>query len=149
MNRAQFEHAIRAAAAVAGEREVIVIGSQAVHAWIDEEVPEAAMRDRVPGLRIIGSGAPRLPNTLCAAVPGIPSSLMTMRLDLAGVAVSAGSACSSGKVAASPVLSAMGVEAEIAQSSIRVSQGLYTTERDIERFLAAWSETVTAKRRAA
>ena len=44
MNRAQFEHAIRAAAAVADEREVIVIGSQAVHAWIDEEVPEAAMR---------------------------------------------------------------------------------------------------------
>ena len=110
---------------------------------------ETAMRDCVPGLRIIGGGAPRLPNTLCAAVPGIPSALMTMRLDLAGIAVSAGSACSSGKVAASPVLSAMGIEPEIAQSAIRISQGLYTTDRDIERFLAAWRETVTAKSRAA
>ena len=109
---------------------------------------EAAMRARSPGIRIIG-GAPRLPNTLCVAVPGIPSALMTMRLDLAGIAVSAGSACSSGKVAASPVLSAMGVEPEIAGSAIRVSQGLYTTERDIDRFLAAWSETVSAKSRAA
>ena len=44
MNRAQFEHAVRAAAAVAGEHEVIVIGSQAIHAWIKEEIPEAAMR---------------------------------------------------------------------------------------------------------
>ena len=44
MNRAQFEHAIRAAAAVAGEREVIVIGSQAIHAWMENDVPEAAMR---------------------------------------------------------------------------------------------------------
>ena len=44
MNRAQFEHAIRAAAAVAGEHEVIVIGSQAIHAWIEEEIPDAAMR---------------------------------------------------------------------------------------------------------
>ena len=44
MNRAQFEHAIRAAAAVAGEQEVIVIGSQAIHAWIEQEIPEAAMR---------------------------------------------------------------------------------------------------------
>ena len=44
MNRAQFEHAIRAAAAVVGEREVIVIGSQAIHAWIEQEIPEAAMR---------------------------------------------------------------------------------------------------------
>ena len=110
---------------------------------------EAAMRNLVPDIRIVGDAAPRLPNTLCAAVPGIPSSLMTMRLDLAGIAISAGSACSSGKVAASPVLSAMGVEAEIAQSAIRVSQGLYTTERDIDRFLAAWSETVTARSRAA
>ena len=110
---------------------------------------EAAMRERVPGLLIVGGAVPRLPNTLCAAVPGVPSSLVTMRLDLAGIAISAGSACSSGKVAASPVLTAMGIEAEIAQSAIRVSQGPYTTERDIERFLAAWSDTVAAKGRAA
>ena len=44
MNRAQFEHAVRAAAAVVGEREVIVIGSQAIHAWIEDDIPEAAMR---------------------------------------------------------------------------------------------------------
>ena len=110
---------------------------------------EAAMRDAVPDVRIFGGEAPRMPNTSCSAVPGIPADLMTMRLDLAGIAVSAGSACSSGKVAASPVLSAMGVEPEIARSAIRVSQGLYTTERDIDRFLAAWSDTVAARSRAA
>lgn len=106
---------------------------------------EAAMRDAVPEIRVIGGAARRLPNTSCTAVPGVPSSLMTMRLDLAGIAISAGSACASGKVAASPVLSAMGVEDELAQSAIRVSQGPYTTDGDIDRFLSAWRETVVAK----
>lgn len=141
------------AAAQAAVREAGREAAREANGWAEvrdrRDRLEAAMRKLVPGIRIIGGGALRLPNTLCAAVPGIPSNLMTMRLDLAGIAVSAGSACSSGKVEASPVLSAMGVEPEIARSAIRVSQGLYTTERDIDRFLAAWSDTVTAKSRAA
>ena len=63
-------------------------------------------------------------------------------LDLAGVAVSAGSACSSGKVEASHVLTAMGMAPEIVQGAIRVSLGLGTTNADIERFVGAWSEMI-------
>ena len=101
---------------------------------------EAAMRARAPELRIVGGGAPRLPNTLCAAVPGIPSDLMTMRLDLAGIAVSAGSACSSGKVARSHVLEAMGLDDEVAGSAIRVSFGWATERGELDLLLEAWSE---------
>ncbi len=108
----------------------------------------AAMRDwlerdagaDVPATRIIGAGAPRLPNTSCLALPGVGAETLVMALDLAGVAVSAGSACSSGKVKASHVLKAMGLGAEIAGSSIRVSLGWASTSADVERFLAVWSE---------
>jgi cysteine desulfurase len=63
-----------------------------------------------------------------------------MALDLAGVAVSAGSACSSGKVKASHVLTAMGLGPEIAGSAIRVSLGWASTAADVEQFLAVWNE---------
>lgn len=105
----------------------------------------AGMRDRMearltqilPHLRIVGSTAPRLPNTSCFAVPGLRAETLVIRLDLAGCAVSAGAACSSGKVGASHVLAAMGLPPEVARSAIRVSLGRETTERDIDTFLAA------------
>ena len=108
----------------------------------------AAMRDwlerdagaDVPVTRIIGAGAPRLANTSCLALPGVGAETLVMALDLAGVAVSAGSACSSGKVKASHVLKAMGLGAEIAGSAIRVSLGWASTAADVERFLAVWNE---------
>lgn len=103
---------------------------------------EAEMRTLQPAVKIYGANVGRLPNTTCAAVPGVPAEVLLMRLDLAGIAVSAGSACSSGKVAASPVLSAMGVPEAEARCAIRISQGLYTTDGDIDRFLAAWQQTV-------
>ncbi len=72
-----------------------------------------------------------------------------MALDLAGVSVSAGSACSSGKVKASHVLTAMGVPPEAAGTAIRVSLGWTTVEADVDRFIAAWAELRRRRSRAA
>ena len=81
---------------------------------------------------------PRLPNTGCLTMPGVQSETQVMGLDLAGVAVSAGSACSSGKVEASHVLRALGASDAVGGCAIRVSMGWATTEDEIERFLGAW-----------
>ena len=86
------------------------------------------------------------PNTSCLAVPGTKAETLVIGLDLAGVAVSAGSACSSGKVEASHVLSAMGLSHELAQGAIRVSLGFGTVSADIERFIGAWSELIKRMR---
>jgi cysteine desulfurase len=93
-----------------------------------------------PAPRFLGHGAPRLPNTSCIAMPGVASETQVMALDLAGIAVSAGSACSSGKVRPSHVLRAMGLGEGEAGSAIRVSLGWTSTELDVERFVAAWAE---------
>jgi cysteine desulfurase len=110
----------------------------------------AALRDELEtGARTIARDAvvlsarvARLPNTTCIAVPGTKAETLVIGLDLAGVAVSSGSACSSGKVEASHVLSAMGVPEEIAQGAIRVSLGFATERADIENFLRAFAELV-------
>lgn len=86
---------------------------------------------------------PRLPNTTLFAVPGLKSETSVMSLDLAGVAVSAGSACSSGKVAMSPVLAAMGVPDEVATCAIRISLGPTTTQNEVDLFLNAWNDRVS------
>lgn len=99
---------------------------------------EADIAARVPAARMFGQAAPRLPNTICVGLPGIASETQVMALDLAGVCVSAGAACSSGKVAVSHVLAAMRIAPELAASAIRISLGWQTTARDVERFLAAW-----------
>ena len=93
---------------------------------------------------IIGETAPRLANTTAVALPGKLAETLVIRLDLAGIAVSAGSACSSGKVGASHVLEAMGFGQDIAASTIRVSLGPTTTKDDIAAFLAAWKTIVGA-----
>ena len=106
-----------------------------------------ALRDRLerealaitPAARIIGSDAPRLPNTTCLALPGASAETLVIGLDLAGIAVSAGAACSSGKVASSRVLTAMGLGDDLARSAIRISLGWSTTAADIDTFIAAWS----------
>jgi cysteine desulfurase len=102
------------------------------------EVLEAGIREVTPQAVIFGTGAPRLPNTTLFAVPGIKAETAIIAFDLNGVALSSGSACSSGKVTASHVLAAMGVAPEIARGAVRVSLGRSTTEVDVERFLEAW-----------
>ncbi|MEP2027957.1 MAG: cysteine desulfurase family protein [Paracoccaceae bacterium] len=86
----------------------------------------------------VGKDVPRLPNTTCFAAPGWKGETQVMQLDLSGFAISAGSACSSGKVRASRVLRAMGYNDDIASSAIRVSLGLETTEEDVLRFAEIW-----------
>ena len=80
-----------------------------------------------------------MPNTIYVALPGISAETQIMALDLAGVSVSAGAACSSGKVRISAVLSAMGASAGLARSAIRISLGWASSEADIDRFMAAWT----------
>ena len=103
---------------------------------------EGALEAECPGIISVGKGQPRLPNTLCLVSPGWKGETQVMTLDLAGFAVSAGSACSSGKVAASRVLMAMGLEALAAGSALRVSIGPGITREDVLRFAqvfaAAW-----------
>lgn len=100
---------------------------------------EAEALRRVPWARVVAAGAQRLPNTACLALPGVNSDIQVMALDLEGVAVSAGAACSSGKVAASHVLAAMDAPPEVAKCAIRVSLGWGSNEDDVERFVTAWA----------
>jgi cysteine desulfurase len=79
-------------------------------------------------------------------VPGTQAETLVIGLDLDGIAVSAGSACSSGKVEPSHVLSAMGVGSELARGAIRVSLGFGTTRRDIERFIKAWAALIKRRK---
>lgn len=88
----------------------------------------------------VGKGQERLPNTLCFASPGWKGETQVMQMDLSGFAVSAGSACSSGKVRASAVLTAMGYDEVTAGSAIRVSLGPRTSEEDVLRFAETWLE---------
>lgn len=88
----------------------------------------------------VGKGQERLPNTLCFATPGWKGETQVMQMDLSGFAISAGSACSSGKVRASTVLTAMGYDELTAGSAIRVSLGPDTTEENVLRFTETWLE---------
>ncbi len=99
-----------------------------------EETIESAANETI----FVGKGANRLPNTSCFAVPGWKGETQVMQMDLAGYAISAGSACSSGKVKASAVLQAMGYDATTASSAIRVSLGPQTTEQEVMGFAKAW-----------
>lgn len=101
---------------------------------------EKALCDYSPELVFHGQNAPRLSNTSLFSLPDVPSSTQMIHMDLAGIAVSNGSACSSGRVEPSHVLNAMGVSDEHSLSSLRVSMGWDTTESDISAFIDAWKE---------
>ena len=88
----------------------------------------------------VGKDADRLPNTSCFATPGWKGEAQVIQMDLAGFAISAGSACSSGKVRASTVLRALGYDEETASSAVRVSLGLENTSDDVLRFAERWLE---------
>ena len=106
----------------------------------------AALRDRLesglkaasPGIVVFGTKAERLPNTTLFAVPGMKAETAVIAFDLEGVAVSAGAACSSGKIQPSHVLAAMGVPPQLARAAVRVSLGPTTMESHVDRFIEAW-----------
>jgi cysteine desulfurase len=99
---------------------------------------EAALKAAVPSLFVHGGGAPRVAGVSCFGVEGLPSETQIMGLDLAGFAVSAGSACSSGKVKPSRVLTAMGLSDTAARSAIRASFGWASRPEDFDALAAAW-----------
>ena len=101
---------------------------------------EEALRTHTNELIIVAEKAERLANTSCLAIPGVKGETQVMHFDLAGICVSSGSACSSGKVKVSHVLNAMGYPEEVASSSIRVSLGYSSTEADVETFVEAWKK---------
>ena len=112
----------------------------------------AALRDRLeadikaitPQAVVFGDHAPRLPNTSLIAVPGIKAETAIIAFDLNGIALSSGSACSSGRVQASHVLAAMGVEPELARGALRISLGWTTIEADVETLLNAWKNVISS-----
>jgi cysteine desulfurase len=103
---------------------------------------EAELRALSPETSVFGAGAPRLPNTSCFATPQVRAESALISMDLAGVSVSSGSACSSGKVRPSHVLAAMGVSADLAAGAIRISLGRTTTEAETNHFLAAYAKVL-------
>ena len=103
---------------------------------------EAGLCERVPGLVINAAAAPRLPTITNVSVPGADPEMLLMALDVEGVAASSGSACSSGAVEPSHVLTAMGVPAELAGPSVRFSLGRDTTDGDIDRVLEVFPRVV-------
>ncbi|GAB4118958.1 MAG: cysteine desulfurase family protein [Rhodothalassiaceae bacterium] len=107
---------------------------------------EAECRAHRPDVFIAGAGASRLPNVTALSMPGIAAETQVMRFDLEGIAISAGSACSSGKVRQSHVLSAMGIGKEQAGEIVRISLGRGTTEREIARFIAVWKHVCARSR---
>jgi cysteine desulfurase len=105
---------------------------------------EAGCLSKLPAAHVWGAAANRLPNTSCIAMPGVAAETQVMALDLAGIAVSAGAACSSGRVRSSHVLAAMG--AAPPNESIRVSLGEATTEAEIDRLIAVWCGLANRRR---
>jgi cysteine desulfurase len=130
-------------AAIAGFAAALEAAMESRHAAIRttrglRDALEGGLRAVRSDTVVFGAEAPRLPNTTCFAVPGVSAETALVALDLAGVAVSSGAACSSGKVAASHVLAAMGHPPGLARGALRVSTGSATTARDVEVFLDAW-----------
>ena len=134
----------------AGTENVAAIagfGAAAAAAKVTDTKRVAAMRDRLeqgirrmtPHVEIFGARETRLPNTTLFAVPGVKAETAIIAFDLNGIAVSSGSACSSGKVQPSDVLAAMGVDAGLARGTIRASLGDSTTEAEVDRFVGTWN----------
>ena len=127
-----------------------IAGFGAAAQWQREHCSEdasamARRRDRLEtacrefGATVFGAESPRLGNTSCLTMPGVSSETQVMAFDLEGIAVSAGAACSSGKVGPSHVLAAMGVLPTLAGTAIRVSLGRDTSDEDIDRFIEVWT----------
>ena len=124
---------------------------EADHGWYAQAERLRAKLDdaiRAEGGEVIGGSAPRIATIACYRMPGVPAAAQMMQLDLAGIAVSAGSACSSGSLKTSPVLAAMGMAEEPAREVIRVSFGPRTSETEIDALIAEWRKLFERRRAA-
>jgi cysteine desulfurase len=124
---------------------------EADHAWYEEAKRLRARLDEgvlAAGGEIVAGTAPRIATIACYRMPGVPGASQMMQLDLAGIAVTAGSACASGSLKTSHVLTAMGYDETAAREVIRVSFGPQTVEADIDALLGEW-RALFGKRRAA
>ncbi|HEX8620764.1 MAG TPA: aminotransferase class V-fold PLP-dependent enzyme, partial [Allosphingosinicella sp.] len=124
---------------------------EADHGWYEEARRLRARLDRgivAAGGEVVAADAPRIATIACYRMPGVPGAAQMMQLDLAGIAVTAGSACASGSLKTSHVLTAMGWPEEAAREVIRVSFGPQTRESDVDALLGQWS-AMYGKRRAA
>lgn len=113
---------------------------------------EAGVKAATPDAIVVGAAVSRLQNTSCIVISGMRAETAVIGFDLEGIAISSGSACSSGKVGASHVLEAMGMDDDLASGAIRVSLGWETSEDEIERFLESWrsvTRSVEDRRRGA
>jgi cysteine desulfurase len=136
---------------VAGISAFGVVTAVAMIALAGDAARLQALRERLekglqqtPGMIVFSEGTPRLPNTTLFTVPGLKAETAVIGFDLGGIAVSSGSACSSGKVQPSHVLAAMGFGRELAQGAVRLSLGWSTSEADIDLALQAWRKLADA-----
>jgi cysteine desulfurase len=133
---------VAAAAAFGAAATTVVAGfaAEVAHMARLRDRLEAGIRAATPAAVIFGSETDRLANTTLVAVAGAKAETLVIAFDLDEVAVSSGAACSSGKVAPSHVLAAMGVDKELARGAIRISTGPTTSDADIDRFLNVWQK---------
>ncbi len=132
----------------AGTENLVGIAGMAALAQeklLDMSILRDKLESSLEGIQVFGKATERLSNTSCFALPGTAADMLLINLDLEGCAVSSGSACSSGKVAASHVLAAMGVSPDLARGAIRISTGWNTTAQDIEHFIAAWQRIIARR----
>jgi cysteine desulfurase len=129
------------AAAAAAHRQ---LAAEAADMLALRDLLEEGLRATSPQAVIFGEAAERLPNTTLFALAGVKAETAVIALDLEGIAVSSGAACSSGKVQPSHVLAAMGVSAPLVRGAVRVSLGWTTAKTDVEHFLRAWRKVVNA-----
>ena len=132
MSRASLEFGV--AAKQAAERRLTIGRIENLIGLLERRAQAA-----VPEAVVFGENVPRIANTSLIALPGADAETQIMALDLAGVSVSAGSACSSGKVAESHVLKAMGVDSALSRCAIRISLGFENTVEEVDKFIEVWS----------
>ena len=132
--RAGTENAVAIAGFAEAVKHIDLAQMKTLNAWLMEFEKLAVAQ----GATIMGGKADRAPNVTCVAMPGMRAQTQMMLLDLDGISVSAGSACTSGKASGSHVLAAMGVSDSLADSAIRVSGGWGTTKESIEAFSRKW-----------
>jgi cysteine desulfurase len=128
-------------AATAAAMAALAPDAQRLQSWRDR-LEKGLMQ--TPGMIVFSAEAPRLPNTTLFTVPGLKAETAVIGFDLGGIAVSSGSACSSGKVQPSHVLAAMDVARDLAQGAVRLSLGWSTSEADIDLALQAWRKLADA-----